>query len=191
MPHINLLAWRKASREAAKKQYLSTLLFVVIVSFGGMYGLYMFYAALKDGQDVRNNFLTSEIALLEKRIAEIRELDQKKESLRQRQGLIEELQSNRNLGTQIIDEIAKIVPPGVYLTNLERRDRSIVVVGKSESLDRASIMLENIQSSYLFEKDSMQKIAQGNEEKFRLLNDFNLRFSVKPYNKIQQTEGKQ
>ena len=52
---------------------------------------------------------------MNQRIREINELD-KKENLQQRMRLIEELQSNRNLGTQIMDEVAKIVPGGVYLT---------------------------------------------------------------------------
>ena len=94
MPHINLLAWREASRKEAQKQFLSILFLVVILSFGSMFALSMFYSALKDGQNVRNNFLTSEIALLDQRIKDIRELDKRKASLQQRMRLIEELQSN-------------------------------------------------------------------------------------------------
>lgn len=187
MPHINLLAWREASRKEAQKQFVTVLFLIVVLSFGSMFGISMFYGALKDGQNVRNSFLTSEIAILNKRIEEIKDLDRKKESLQQRMRLIEELQSNRNLGTQIMDEIAKVVPSGVYLTNLERRDRALQIIGKSESHNRVSAMLRRLEESFLFENAVMQDIVAG-EQELRLLNDFNLRFSVKPYEKIGEVK---
>ncbi len=187
MPHINLLAWREASRKEAQKQFITLLFLVIVLAFGSMFGISMFYGAMKDGQNVRNSFLTSEIAILNKRIAEIKDLDRKKESLQQRMRLIEELQSNRNLGTQIMDEVAKIVPSGVYLTSLIRKDRALQIVGKSESHNRVSAMLRKLEESFLFENPVMQ-VIEVDEQEYRLLNDFNLRFSVKPYEQIDEAK---
>ncbi len=183
MPHINLLPWREAARKEAQKQYLTSLFLVMLVAFGAMFGVSLFYGALKDGQNVRNNFLVRENAVLDKRIAEIKELDKKKESLQQRMRLIEELQSSRNLGTQIMDEVANIVPSGVYLTKLERRGNAILVVGKSESNNRLSAMLRQVENSYLLERPTMQGIVAG-EENQRLLSDFNMQFVVKSFEEI-------
>ena len=80
-------------------------------------------------KNLKNNYLSSEISMLDKKISEIRGLDRKKENLQQRMRFIEELQSSRNLGTQIMDEVAKIVPSGVYFTTLERRGDAIQVTG--------------------------------------------------------------
>ncbi|MFP3830705.1 PilN domain-containing protein, partial [Pseudomonas sp. SIMBA_021] len=88
--------------------------------------------------------------------SEIRELDKRKENLQQRMRLIEELQSSRNLGTQIMDEVTKIVPQGIYLTKLERRGNQIYVLGRSESNNRLSTMIRQVQSSYLLERLTMQ-----------------------------------
>ena len=152
-----------------------------------MFALSSFYSALKDGQNVRNNFLSREIQILDRRIAEIRELDKKKESLQQRMRLIEELQSNRNLGTQIMDEVAKIVPSGVYFTTLERRGDAIQVTGKSESNNRLSTMIRQVESSYLLENASLQGIVAG-EEQSRLLSDFNMQFNVKSFDEIGEAQ---
>jgi len=114
MPHINLLPWRELQREQSKKKFITLLMAVVIVCFAGMYMLSVFYGALKEGQTLKNNYLSSEITTLDNKIRDIRDLDKKKENLQQRMRLIEELQSSRNLGTQIMDEVAKIVPAGVY-----------------------------------------------------------------------------
>ena len=183
MPHINLLPWREASRKEAQKQYLSILFLVTLVSFGSMFFISMVYSSMKEGQNLRNGFLTAEIVVLDRRIAEIKELDKKKESLQQRMRLIEELQSSRNLGTQIMDELAKMVPSGVYLTSLERKDRALQIVGKSESNNRLSSMLRQLEGSYLFEKPVMQDIVAV-EKQSRLLSDFKMQFSVKPFEEI-------
>lgn len=153
MPHINLLPWRELQREESKKKFVTILIAVVIVCFASMYVLNSFYTALKDGQNLKNNYLSSEISLLDKKISDIRDLDYRKENLQQRMHLIEELQSSRNLGTQIMDEVAKIVPAGVYLTKLERRGNRIHVLGRSESNNRLSNMLREVQNSYLLERD--------------------------------------
>ena len=102
--------------------------------------------------------------------------------------LIEELQSSRNLGTQIMDEVAKIVPAGVYLTKLERKGSQIHVLGKSESNNRLSTMLRQVQSSYLLERPTMQGIVAG-EQSSRLLSDFNMEFYVKPFGRIGEVRN--
>ncbi|MGX1114447.1 Tfp pilus assembly protein PilN [Pseudoalteromonas sp. MBR-15] len=122
MPHINLLPWREQQRKESQNKFVTVLFAVVVISFLSMYILSSFYSGLREGQNIKNDFLNTEIALLNQRIREINDLDKKKESLQQRMRLIEELQSSRNLGTQIMDEVAKIVPAGVYLTKLERQN---------------------------------------------------------------------
>ncbi|GAP74690.1 type IV pilus biogenesis protein PilN [Pseudoalteromonas sp. SW0106-04] len=187
MPHINLLPWREAARKEAQQRFLTILVVVLVAAFASMFALSSFYSALKEGQNVRNNFLSREIQILDRRIAEIRELDKKKESLQQRMRLIEELQSNRNLGTQIMDEVAKIVPSGVYFMTLERRGDAIQVTGKSESNNRLSTMIRQVESSYLLENASLQGIVAG-EEQSRLLSDFNMQFNVKSFDEIGEAQ---
>ena len=188
MPHINLLPWRELQREQSKKKFITLLMAVVIVCFVTMYALSTFYSGLKEGQMLKNNYLSSEITMLDQKIRDIRDLDKKKENLQQRMRLIEELQSSRNLGTQIMDEVAKIVPAGVYLTKLERKGSQIHVLGKSESNNRLSTMLRQVQSSYLLERPIMQGIVAGDQSS-RLLSDFNMEFYVKPFGQIGEVRN--
>lgn len=185
MPHINLLPWREQQRKESQNRFVMILSVVVVLSFLSMYVLSSFYDNLHQGQNIKNQYLETEIATLNQRIQEIKELDKKKASLQQRMNLIEQLQSSRNLGTQIMDEVAKIVPAGVYLTKLERQGDRIHVVGRSESNNRLSTMLRQVQGSYLLERPVMQGIVAG-EQTSRLLSDFNMDFYVKPFDKIEQ-----
>ncbi|TMP26650.1 PilN domain-containing protein, partial [Pseudoalteromonas rubra] len=71
MPHINLLPWREAARKEAQQRFVTILVVVLVAAFASMFALSSFYSALKDGQNVRNNFLSREIQILDRRIAEI------------------------------------------------------------------------------------------------------------------------
>jgi len=67
MPHINLLPWRELQREESKKKFVTILIGVVIICFASMYLLSSFYSGLKDGQNLKNNYLSSEISMLDKK----------------------------------------------------------------------------------------------------------------------------
>ena len=110
MAYINLLPWRDAARKERQKQYLSVLAITAVLSFLLVFVINMTYNARIEGQLERNSFLQNEIKVLDQRIAEIRTLNETKKSLQQRMALISQLQGSRNLGTQIMDEIASAVP---------------------------------------------------------------------------------
>ena len=58
MPHINLLPWRELQREESKKKFITILVAVAVFCFLSMYLLSSFYAGLKDGQNLKNNYLS-------------------------------------------------------------------------------------------------------------------------------------
>ncbi|ALU43790.1 PilN domain-containing protein [Pseudoalteromonas rubra] len=185
MPHINLLPWREQQRQASQQKFLAILGIIVAASLALMYGIGAFYDTLKEGQEIKNLYLSSEIKKLDKRIGEIRGLNQQKENLQRRIRLIEELQSNRNLGTQIIDEVTRVVPAGVYLTSLERQQNMIKVIGRSESNNRLSQMLRAVESSYLLRDPLLQGIVAGEREE-RLLSNFTMNFYVKTFAQMEK-----
>ena len=129
MASINLLPWREAARKQQQLNYLAVLAQVAVLAFVLMFFVYWLYQARVEGQISRNALLETEIKLLDKRIAQIRELEKQKAGLQQRMSLISQLQGSRNLGTQIMDEIASAVPAGVYLTHLEKKGTSLLLIG--------------------------------------------------------------
>ncbi|MCO7189862.1 MULTISPECIES: PilN domain-containing protein [unclassified Pseudoalteromonas] len=185
MPHINLLPWREQQRQASQQKFLTILGVIVAASLALMYGIGAFYDTLREGQEIKNRYLSSEIRKLDKRIGEIQGLNQQKENLQRRIRLIEELQSNRNLGTQLIDEVARVVPAGVYLTSLERQQNMIKVIGRSESNNRLSQMLRAVESSYLLRDPVLQGIVAGEREE-RLLSNFTMNFYVKTFAQMEK-----
>ena len=178
MAHINLLPWREEAEKAKQREFyiqLATIAFVAIVL---VFLVSQFYQMRVDGQLSRNQFLQTEINQLDIQIGEIRNLNEKKKNLERRIAVIEQLQRSRNVGTQILDEIAKIVPNGVYLTKIEKQGNTVQIVGKSESNNHLANMIRAIESSDLFTDAYLESIS-SNDAESKLLSDFKMRLRIK------------
>ncbi|KKO46394.1 pilus assembly protein PilN [Arsukibacterium ikkense] len=187
MAFINLLPWREAARKEKQKQYVTVLAMTAVVSFLVFFLINMVYSAMIDGQYQRNRYLENEIKVLDQRIAEIRTLNETKRSLQQRMSLIEQLQGSRNLGTEIMSEIARVVPSGIYLTQLEKKGSTLLLVGRSESNNRLSTMLRDAEDSQLLTSPLLEFIEAGKDES-RLLSNFKMHLRVQGYEAVQDSQ---
>lgn len=178
MAYINLLPWREEAQKAKQKEYFTILTAVALGAFAVVFIVSQFYQAMIDGQNRRNQFLKNEIQILDVRIAEIKTLDDKKRALQERINVVEQLQRSRNVGTQVLDEISKIVPAGVYLTRLEKQGNSIQLTGKSESNNHLANMIREIERSDLLTEAILESIT-SNEAESKLLSDFKMRIRIK------------
>lgn len=178
MAFINLLPWREEAEKAKEREFFTILTVVAVGAFAIVFMISQFYQMRVDGQNTRNQFLNTEIQILDTRIVKIRNLNEKKKELQKRTGVVEQLQRSRNVGTQVFDEIAKIVPNGVYLTSLEKQGNSINIIGKSESNNHLANMIREIERSLLF-TDAILESITSNDTQSKLLSDFKMRVRIK------------
>jgi len=177
MAFINLLPWREQAEKTKEREYFTILTIVAVVAFALVFIISQFYQMRVDGQNSRNQFLKTEIKLLDARIIEIKNLQAKKKELQKRTQVVEQLQRSRNVGTQVFDEIAKIVPTGVYLTRLEKKGNSIKIMGESESNNHLANMIREIERSLIF-TDAILESITTKDEKNILLSDFKMRVRI-------------
>lgn len=123
-----------------------------------MVAIHQWITAAIEGQRRRNAFLEEEIAALERQIAEIRELEEKKRRLLAKMAIIEELQVSRPMIVHLFDEIARTVPDGVRLEDLSQVGRNLTVNGRAQSNAQVSAYLRNLESSPWFASPSLQII---------------------------------
>lgn len=180
MPYINLLPWRETARKERQQQFLAILGVIAGVAVFFVFLLNLYYSERLDGQEYRNNYLRSEISILDKRIREIRNLNKTKDDLNQRIELIELLQESRNLGTEVFNEISRVVPAGIYLTKVEKKGSGLLIQGKSESNNRLSNMMREIEASELLEDADLDSIVSA-EQETELLSAFSMAIAVKGY----------
>ena len=91
MAQINLLPWREERRQDLKKDFLVTVVLVLALGVG----LVLLADRVVDGQiqnqNARNQYLADNIKVLDEQVAEIRELQKKRNQLLDRMRVIQEL----------------------------------------------------------------------------------------------------
>lgn len=147
MPRINLIPWREAQRKQRRQEFavgaIGALMLAGLIAFIVNWQM----QAAIDYQNERNQYLKDEITKLDKQIAEILELDARKQRLLARMEVIEELERSRAEVVHLFDQVARTLPDGVYLTALKQNNRAIQVKGMAQSSTRVSNYMRNIDAS--------------------------------------------
>jgi type IV pilus assembly protein PilN len=166
MPRINLLPWRAALRQQRKKEFVVALLGAAIVGGVIVYGSKLTLQSQISNQQNRNAILKTEIAQLDKQIAEIKGLENQRERLIARMKVIGELQRSRPEVVHLFDEIVNALPEGVHLTELKQTGNRIEFQGVAQSSTRVSTLMRNIDASdWLSDPslDGIQTVATGQD----------------------------
>lgn len=178
MANINLLPWREEAREKQKRDYIGILSLVFLVTSLVIYLFLGFLEVIIDDQRERNAYLASEISLLDTQIAEIKKVTERKKDIEQRTKIILNLQQSRNLPTHVLDELVRVVPPGIYLSSIEKKGSVLLIEGRSESNNNVANMMRKVKASVYLNDPSMQSIVTQNEE-LRQLQRFKLRITIR------------
>jgi len=178
MAYINLLPWREEALKAKQQEFFTLLAAAVVLAFALIFAVNLYFQARIDGQISRNAFLKNEIQLLDIKIAEIKTLNDKKAALQKRIDVVEQLQRSRNVGTQVLDEIATIIPNGIYITQIDKKGNIIQITGKSESNNHLANMIRAIELSDLF-TDATPESITSDDGSPKLLSSFKMRVKIK------------
>jgi type IV pilus assembly protein PilN len=178
MARINLLPWREAERKRRQRNFaiLAASSLVATALLG--VGIHWQIERLISIQEGRNQFLQTQISMLDRQIAEIRQLEKTKANLLARMNVIERLQQSRPEVVHLFDEVVKAIPEGIFLTKLSQSGRSVVVEGQAQSNARVSAFMRNIEASAWIGNPRLLLIEQKGKAASGL-SRFQLRFDQK------------
>jgi type IV pilus assembly protein PilN len=165
MPRINLLPWRDVERKRKRQEFGVAAGAAVLLAILTGFVLRWQYGSIIDNQNERNEFLKGEIALVDKQIVEILDLEQRKQNLQARIQVIEQLQRSRPEVVHLFDQMVRLLPDGVYLTSIKQTDRRIQIKGIAESSTRVSALMRNIDGSEWLSDPSLEIVeSKGSGE---------------------------
>ena len=147
MPRINLLPWREQERKVRRREFMVAAggaVFAAVVFVGGGK---LVYSSWIDAQNEKNALLKKEIVKLDAQIADIQDLENRKQRLVARMEIIERLQRKRPEIVHLFDELVKTVPQGIYLTTIKENGNKLEIHGVAQSSTRVSTFMRNIDSS--------------------------------------------
>ena len=174
---INLLPHRQLRR--AQQQRLFAVLAVVAAGLGMAVvtiGQIQLINA-KNAQDRRNAFLRTEIAKLDKQIAEIKLLKDKTQGLLARKTVVEALQGNRTETVRLFDELARRLPEGLYLKSVKQSGDSLALSGYAQSSARVSTYMRALDETPLFQDPSLVEVKAAQVGNLRV-NEFSMNVKI-------------
>lgn len=192
MAHVNLLPWRESLRQQQKKNYLSMLLAIGLMILALVWLVGMGIDQLITNQNQRNQYLDSQIAVLDGQIKQIKDIKERKKAIEQRMSLIEQLQTSRNVAAVVLDELVTLVPPGISFREFKRIGNQLEIQGVSESNNRLAEFMRRLDKSEVFVKGELSSIV-ADASAANAVSDFKLTFSISPQiapEFVQVEEGK-
>jgi len=180
---INLLPHREAARKRRREAFQATMLASVLVGLVIAGAIYWWFQMQIEEQQGKNQFLQSEIKILEGQIKEIATIEEEIAALRARQKAVEDLQSDRNLPVHLLSELVQQLPDGVYITTLKQTNQTVAMQGMAQSNERVSEMLRNLSNNTPWlSKPELVEIVAANvaltPRDQRRVSAFNLRFQL-------------
>ncbi|MFG6455316.1 PilN domain-containing protein [Roseateles sp. BYS96W] len=181
---INLLPYREERRKRRKAAFFAGMGLAALVGVGLVVAAFLLLELLTQDQQSRNQYIKGQIAELEIQIKDIATLRAEIDSLKARQRAVEDLQTDRNTPVQLLSDVSRLAPEGIYLTAIRQADKSVTINGMAQTNERVSEFLRNVSrgSEWLEKPDLIEvKLANvgTNSRDARRLLEFSMKLSIK------------
>jgi len=181
MIRINLLPHREEKRKRREQQFavLAGLCAVLGVVAAGAVWLYLDSQVSQQRDNVA--YMKAEIAKLDKQIEEIRKIREETASLLAKKRVVEGLQANRSEPVQLLDQLLRQLPEGVYLKSIKQTGTKVNIMGYAQSNARVSTLMRNLGASPYLENPELIEIkaVDAPDKSGNRVNEFNMNISIK------------
>ena len=181
MIRVNLLPHREEARKRRQQQFgvLAGISFVIGALVAGAVWLFLDQQVTQQQQNVA--YMKGEIAKLDKQIEEIRKIREETASLLAKKQVVEGLQSNRSEPVQLLDQLLRQLPEGVYLKAIKQVGPKVNVTGYAQSNARVSTLMRNLGASPYLENPELVEIkaVPAPDKSGNRVNEFNMNISIK------------
>jgi len=178
MIRVNLLPHREEKRKRRQQQFGVLAGLAAVVGLVVAASVWFFLDQQETQQQANVAYMKAEIDKLEKQIEEIRKIREETASLLAKKQVVEGLQSNRSEPVQLLDQLLRQLPEGVYLKAIKQVGPKVNVVGYAQSNARVSTLMRNIESSPWLSNPNLIEIKAATLGKMRI-SEFNMKLALK------------
>ncbi|UOA07543.1 PilN domain-containing protein [Methylobacter sp. S3L5C] len=194
MTKINLLPWRKELFKKKQKEFFNAIVLSILAGFIILGMIHTYVERLNTYQEQRNQLLSNEIIVLNKKIIDISSIEEKKRKLLAKIDLIQKLQQSRPEIVHLFDEIPKMTPDGIFLTKFSQSGPELIFEGKSQSNARVSAFMRAIEVSPWLQTPGLTVIQSSDKmlpdkNDTEQLSDFTLHATQEKNNPITENKG--
>jgi type IV pilus assembly protein PilN len=177
MIRLNLLPHRELKRKARQQQFAvlaGVTIFLGLLTVGTVH---IMITGQIEHQDSRNEYMTNQIAILDKQIDEIKQIRAQTQALLARKKVVETLQDNRSDVVHLLDQLVRLLPDGVYLRSIKQTNQTISLTGYAQSNARVSTLMRKLEASPWLGLPSLVEIKASSVNNARL-NAFSLNVTL-------------
>lgn len=178
MIKINLVAEAPSAAPARKKRselslgakqndiiLLTVLLLSVAVVGTNWFLLHSKHEALKRTEAERRR----ERDELKPFIDKVEELEAKREALKHKIDVINELKNNQRGPVRIMDEVSRALPELVWLTNMKLEGTTVTLTGMAMDENAVANYIANLKASPFFEEPSLKDLRRSQGDSFQFV----------------------
>jgi type IV pilus assembly protein PilN len=181
MIRVNLLPHREEARKRRQQQFgvLAGISLAIALLVAG--AVWIFLDQQVTQQQANVAYMKGEIAKLDKQIEEIRKIREETASLLAKKQVVEGLQSNRSEPVQLLDQLLRQLPEGVYLKAIKQAGPKVNISGYAQSNARVSTLMRNLGASPYLENPELVEIkaVSSPDKSGNRINEFNMNISIK------------
>ena len=160
---INLLPWRSELREKRKKAFITHCVIAGILGAASVFGVYMYYSQQLSEQEQANQMITAENAKLDEQLKSLEGLEKRRAQITERMKLIEGLQGQRPVIVRLVDEVVRMTPTDMYLTEFQRTENKFTFTGKAQDPNVVAEFLRNLEASPWFRNAFMNSYLAADD----------------------------
>ena len=181
MIRVNLLPHREEKRKRRQQQFIGIAVFTAILGLVVAGAVWFSLEQQVEQQRANVAYMKAEIGKLDKQIEEIRKIREETASLLAKKQVVEGLQSNRSEPVQLLDQLLRQLPEGIYLKQVKQTGVKVNVMGYAQSNARVSTLMRNLGASPYLENPELIEIkaVAAPDKSGNRVNEFNMNISIK------------
>lgn len=161
MARINLLPWRQEERERSNKEFITLVVALTLLALLSAFATWSYFNNELDEQRDANALVEQENVRLDSVLTDIDSLEQRREDIISRMQVIQDLQGRRPVPVHLWDDIAKAIPPALYLNNLKREGDLLTLTGLADNPNVVSSLIRNLDTSTWMGNSAVRNIQQN------------------------------
>ena len=181
MIRVNLLPHREEKRKRRQQQFGVLAGIATVAGLLVAAAVWVFLDQQLSQQQANVAYMKAEIDKLDKQIEEIRKIREETASLLAKKQVVEGLQSNRSEPVQLLDQLLRQLPEGVYLKAIRQTGPKVNLMGYAQSNARVSTLMRNLGASPYLENPELVEIkaVPSPDKTGSRVNEFNMNISIK------------
>lgn len=165
MIQINLLPWREQARQQKRKEFGYTVGAFVALTIIAIIFTHIHYAGKIKTEIKRNAFLRTEVGTENQALLSLNDQLKEGETVDAELHFLMSLREKSYQAVSLLDELARVMPEAVTLTQVTREGSTITIFGKALSDYQITLLMKSMSKSHVFNQPELNQIDAKDDDK--------------------------